>query len=113
MKYRLINWLLLILTIAFVGNLIRTIASLSSEDNIIKDAKEKLQNEIGENQNLKRKRSQAESQEFIEREARNKLNLGKEGEIVLIMPSISPFFTPTPIPPDISPNWQKWVKLFL
>lgn len=112
MKYKLINWVLFILAIAFVGNLIRTIASLSSEENIIKDAKEKLSAAIDENQNLKRKLSQTESQEFIEREARNKLNLGKEGEIVLILPSISPFITPTPIPPDISPNWQKWVKLF-
>jgi len=113
MQSRIINWLLLLLAITFVGNLIRTVASLGREDNIIKDAKERLQTTIEENQNLKRKLSQAESQDFIEREARNKLNLGREGEIVLIMPSVSPFLTPTPTPLDTFANWQRWVKLFL
>lgn len=113
MKYKLVNWLLFLLSIAFVGNIIRTTTSLSGEDNIIKEAKDKLQKVTDENQNLKRQLAQVGSQEFIEKEARNKLNLGKEGEIVLILPSISPFLTPPPIPADSSPNWQKWMKIFL
>lgn len=113
MKYKLINWLLIFLSFVFVGNIIRTTSSLSQEDSIIKKAKDRLQEVTDDNQNLERQLAQVGSQEFIEKEARNKLNLGKEGEIVLILPSISPFLTPTPIPVDISPNWQKWVKIFL
>ncbi len=86
---------------------------LSRQDNIIKEADDRLQKVTGESQNLQRELAQAESKDFIEREARNKLNLGKEGEIILILPPISPFLTPTPVPVDSSPNWQKWVKLFL
>ncbi|MBI3380193.1 septum formation initiator family protein [Candidatus Gottesmanbacteria bacterium] len=113
MKYRLINWLFLILAVTFVGNIIRTIASLSREDNIIKEANDRLQKATDENQSLKKGLAQVGSEDFIEREARNRLNLSKEGELVLIMPSISPGLTPTPTPSDTSANWQKWVKLFL
>ncbi len=112
MKYKLINWFLLILAIAFIGNIVRNLTNLSREDNIISDAQDKLQQVTSENQNLKRQLAQAESQDFIEREARNKLNLGKDGEVALILPPISPFITPTPVLPDTSPNWQKWAKLF-
>lgn len=113
MKHKLINWFFLLLTIVFVSNIIRTVANLSREDKIIQDSNDKLQTVTDENQNLKRQLAQVGSREFIEREARNKLNLGKEGEIVLILPSISPLVNPTPIPLDVSPNWQKWVEIFL
>lgn len=113
MKYKIINWLLLFLSIAFVGNIIRNIATLSREDNIMKEVADKLLKVSDENQSLKRQLAQVESRDFIEKEARNKLNLGKDGEVVIILPSISPFITPTPQPPDNSPNWQKWIRLFL
>lgn len=86
--------------------------SLSKQNEVIKQVKDTLQKESEENQNLKRQIVGAESPDFIEREARNKLNLGKEGEIVVLLPSISLFVSPTPVPLDSSQNWQKWIKLF-
>lgn len=112
MRYKIINWFLLFIAISFVLNIIRTASNLSQEDGIIKEAKDRFQKTSDDNQNLKRQLAQVESSDFIEREARNKLNLGREGEIVLIMPSISPLMTPTPVPPDTSPNWQRWMRLF-
>jgi len=37
--------------------------------------------------------------------------MGKEGEIVLILPSLVSK-QPTPSPPAKSPNWKKWLELF-
>jgi len=39
-----------------------------------------------ENKELKKKLSEVESPEFIEEEARNKLGLGKNGEVIVIIP---------------------------
>lgn len=62
---------------------------------------------------LKRKLVQVESQEYIEQEARNKLNMGKEGELSIILPTISPFIEPSPTPIDMSTNFEKWIRLFI
>lgn len=113
MRYKAINWILLILSIILTVNIIRTFADLSRQESIIKEAEDRLQKAQEEKGNLQKNLAKVESQEYIEQEARNKLNLGKEGEVVLILPSVSPFSSPTPKPSDTSPNWQKWVRLFL
>ena len=46
----------------------------------------------------------------IEKKAREKLNLSKEGEIIVILPPPTP--TPTIITPTPLPNWQKWWWLY-
>lgn len=88
-------------------------ADLSRQDNIIKEAEDRLERIKAENEKMQRDQARAQSSQFIEREARNKLNLGKEGEIVLLLPSISPVISPTPTPVDDSASWKKWLKLFL
>ena len=112
MRYKAINWILLILSIILTINIVRTFADLSRQENIIKEATDRLQEAEEEKGNLQKNLAKVESQEFIEREARNKLNLGKEGEVVLILPSISLVVTPSAIPADNSANWKKWVRLF-
>lgn len=61
-------------------------------------------------QAMKQKLDYYRSEAFIEREARDTLNLVKPGEIVVFIPS------PTPQVSGVStsqiPNWQKWWKLF-
>ncbi len=94
-------------------NIIRSWVKISERAGIIKLTQDKLEKAKEQNESLKRKLAEVESQEYIEREARNKLNRGKEGEIVLILPSISPIIEPTPTPIDTSANWQRWVKLFM
>lgn len=101
------------MVIILASNLIRSFLSISQRENILKDAQDRLEEVREENQNLQRQLAKVESGEYIEKEARNKLNLGKEGEVMLILPSISPVYTPAPTPIDRSTNWQKWVKIFL
>jgi cell division protein FtsB len=86
---------------------------LARRGDIVKQSQGRIEDEKEIQDDLKRKLARAQSQEFIERQAREKLNLGREGEVVLILPTISlpPEVTPTPI--DNSGNWKKWAKVFL
>ena len=63
------------------------------------------------NEELKVKLQEAQSREFIEKIARDKLGLAKEGETVVILPPSEPEVTKS-AEEKIIPNWQKWWKLF-
>jgi 2-phospho-L-lactate guanylyltransferase (CobY/MobA/RfbA family) len=71
-----------------------------------------------ENRKLKRDLQEKESEEFIEKELRNKLNLAKKGEIVVVLPDeeILRKLAPERVEEEEAlpdPNWKKWLKLFL
>jgi predicted cobalt transporter CbtA len=66
-----------------------------------------------EHQELLEKKEYYQSEEFVEQEARNRLNLGKPGETVVILPpnvGETEEITSTPTPE--LPNWQRWWRLF-
>lgn len=50
------------------------------------------------------------STDEVEKTIRNKLNLLKENEIVLIVPT--PTYFPTPTPTPNLANWQRWWNIF-
>ena len=57
------------------------------------------------------------SQGFAEREIRDKLNMAKPGEVVVILPEMTPAATPTAVlqpkePVENQPNWKKWLEVF-
>jgi cell division protein FtsB len=47
----------------------------------------------------------------IEKKIREKLNLGGEGETVIILPP-QPTPQPTVITPTPKPNWQQWMEVY-
>lgn len=103
------------MAVAFAGvllvlNLARSIIALSKKGELVKQAEEKLAQERLENDELKRELSEVQSPDYIEKEAREKLNLGKEGEIVIILPSIPP--EPGEKLIEELPNWKKWLNLY-
>lgn len=112
MKDRLINLILVFFLLMLFVNIIRSRMFLSKRGDVVKETQEELKEVRRENEELKKKKAQVESRQYIERQARNKLNLGKEEEIVLLLPSISPSVEPTPTPVDRSSNLVKWVKVF-
>ncbi|TSC85339.1 MAG: septum formation initiator [Microgenomates group bacterium Gr01-1014_16] len=75
------------------------------------EARKELAETQAEQEQLKSRLEYVQSEEFIEREAREKLGLGKPGEEVVIVP--------TPIRNQESgikiqdePNWRKWWRLY-
>ncbi len=85
------------------------------------EARRKVDIELVENSKLAKELTQTQGQEFIERVARDKLNMSKKGETVVVVPqdladnlasinaTLSASFWN---PPEIIPNWKKWLKLF-
>lgn len=112
MRNRLINLVLLILFILLALNLFRSVKNFYLRRSMIKNAEDSLQEELNQNDNLKRELAKTQSETFVEKQARDKLNLVKEGEIIVILPTILPFVEPSPTPIDTSSNFEKWWKVF-
>lgn len=112
MSRRLIIFLISVLSLFFIVSLSRSIYSLWQKRSLVQERQVVRDQLTKENQALQKKLSEAESQEFIEREAREKLNLQKVGEVVVILPQdlrSSPTAVPA-APPE--PPWKQWWKLF-
>ena len=68
-----------------------------------------------ENRRLQSELEYAQSPEFIEQEARNRLGLGREGETVVLMPNDKLQMTNEKTEDKTAvnlPNWKKWWRLF-
>lgn len=113
MKHRFVQLLILVTAVFFILNLGRSIYGLWQKGDIVAES-EQIRDELREkNLQLKEEQMRVETPEFIEEQARNKLNLTREGEVVVVLPEL-PI---SPIPQaqtELSeePNWQKWWKLF-
>jgi cell division protein FtsB len=106
--------LILMLSVTLVKNVIRT----NQIREQIEAEKVKIAKIQAENDKLASEVAQTQSAEFIEREMRNKLGLGKEGEAVVVLPDSDVLRKLAPvIPVEVDtlpdPNWRKWLKLFI
>ena len=73
----------------------------------------KLQNQ---SQQLKKKLAQTNQPDFVEQVARDKLNMAKPGETVVVVPEQAinhVIASQNPPVEEKLPNWQGWVKLFV
>lgn len=105
-------FLIAIIFVLFV-NLIKSWDKLNDRLQFIKDAKLKLVAEQKKQDNLKRELAKTLTYNFIEKQAREKLNMNKEGEMVVLLPTPNISLSPTPTPKDTASNFQKWMRLFL
>jgi len=98
-------------------SLIRNIIKISQAGKRIDQENLKVENLKEENIELKKRLEEVQSEEYIEKELRDKLGLAKEGETILVLPeedivrSLAPELTEEEETlPD--PNWKKWARLF-
>lgn len=110
MNNRAFQWIILVVGIITIINLSRSLFDLLKKDEIIEKTNNNLEKVEQENKDLKEKLSEVQSKDYVEKQARDKLNLGKEGEVVLILPSVSP--PPPKEEKKILANWEKWLALF-
>src|SRR3989344_6078670 len=73
---------LLVIMVRLGGNVWR----LWKAGDRIKEAELGVRSQELENQELKKRLAEVQSPEFIEKEARDKLGLGKEGETIVVLP---------------------------
>jgi cell division protein FtsB len=111
---RLLLVVLILLLISFAGDLSR----IENSDLKIDEAQQRLNKLESERIELEKQVNEVNSEEFVEKQIRDKLNLSKEGEIVIVLPDeeILRKIAPKRVEemdtlPD--PNWKKWVNLFI
>ena len=66
-----------------------------------------------ENRRLQSRLAYEQSPQFVEKQAREKLNLVKPGETVVVIPEdVLKAATASAVPTPPPPNWQQWLRLF-
>jgi len=107
----------IIIFFVLASSLIKSIKRIQMGDAVIEKTKLKIEKVNEENKKLSEQLEITQSEEFLEKQLRNKLGLAKEGEIILVLPEADIVRKLSPIIPEEEevkpkPNWQKWVELF-
>lgn len=100
-----------IVCILIINGLARSTYDLWHKQDLVVSVQEDLDKEKKERQKLEKQLSYVKGNEFIEKEARNKLFMVKPGESGVIVPSD---LMEKKVQKKVSepPNWQKWINLF-
>lgn len=111
------GWAVWGLILLLVLNLAKDVGRARDIDEQINDEKLKLAKIEAENKRLELELARAQSENFIEKQVRDKLGLGREGEAIVVLPDAETLRKLAPVIkteevklPD--PNWLKWKKLF-
>jgi cell division protein FtsB len=112
-----VNYILILLTILLAISLVRNIFRKKQVDETIIEEEVMVEDLRKENEELKKELQILGSDEYKERQLRDKLGLAKEGELIVILPDeeilrkLAPkSFEEEETLPD--PNWKKWMHLF-
>jgi cell division protein FtsB len=119
-KFRLIGRLFsLLLAVILCFSLLQNIIRMRRANERLEKARSTLSNLTEEQQLLEQQLKIIKSDDYLEKQARDKLGLAYEGEIVLVLPaedilkSLSPRKARAEEPSLPDPNWRQWIKLFL
>lgn len=111
------RFLLVLLVILFIFSLWRNLIKIRQAKQKVKEAERQVEELKKETDELARKLEIIKSEEYKEKEIRDKLGLSKEGERIIVLPDeeilrkLAPRFEEEPETlPD--PNWKKWARLF-
>jgi cell division protein FtsB len=121
MKNRIVYLFFLILGLYLVVSLSRSILAIMEKGKTVDGARQKVEQALVENNRLNKQLQEAQGRAFIEKQAREKLNMSKKNETVVVIPetllsqvatfgatiSSSLFDFPEPVQ-----NWKKWWGLF-
>ncbi|PJE67272.1 hypothetical protein COU95_03305 [Candidatus Shapirobacteria bacterium CG10_big_fil_rev_8_21_14_0_10_40_9] len=116
MRNKLITGILFLFGLYLIVSFSRDILDLYQKSKGVEKEQLKLEELQIKNEELKKQLEYVKSAEFLEKEAREKLGLAREGEVVVILPeNVEELISANQ--PQISenqeePNWKKWLKLF-
>lgn len=104
------DWIIIGLGVFIAGRMGVNVWKLYKAGDKVEVARKTLAEAQAEQEKLKAQLEYVQSDEFVEREAREKLGLGKPGETVVIVPSAPP--VPSVSQSGGESNWRKWWKLY-
>jgi cell division protein FtsB len=117
-KLRLyLGYLLVLLTVIFIISLIRNVFKIATARNEVEKERVRIAKINRENAELGKRLAEVKSQDYIEKQLRDKLGLAKPGEIVVVMPDADTLrkLAPKPVEEEAvlpDPTWKKWLRLF-
>lgn len=114
------TWFILaiLFSLYLIVSLTRSIWQLYKAGDQVFEVEKVKQVELNRNLELKKELEASKSGDFVERQARDKLNMGRPGEVVLIVPDpTSPRLRGAGSEQESKivvqeANWRKWVRLF-
>ncbi|OGD61954.1 hypothetical protein A2160_01160 [Candidatus Beckwithbacteria bacterium RBG_13_42_9] len=114
---RIIKFFLVVIALIFIVNLTQDLLRLWRAGDRIQQQKQKLAAEQAENAKLKQEQYYLGSQFFFEEQIRDKLNMVKPGEVIVILPLNSGSPQPEGIilqrgETETLPTWRQWLNLF-
>lgn len=120
---KIASYLALIFALVLIIGFFKDAWWLMHADERLKEAEDKLAEVKIENKKLQKKLEYYQSDEFLEEQVRNKLQMAKPGETVLILPeeinqgtsllaTSSASVAPSEEEKEDLANWKKWFKLF-
>jgi len=114
MRRKTIQWLIIVIGVSLMVNLSRDILRLVKVGEQVQQAERVLERRQRENEQLVVQKEDYTSDEFVEEMARNKLNMAKEEETVVILPENMAELLGRKKRQlaKSSPSWQQWWKLF-
>lgn len=113
--HRILKLAVLCFNMLLIVNLSRSIYEIWKKKDIVHEREVALREAQEQNEELKKKIADAESPEFIEKTAREKLGLVKDKEVVVLMDTskiVSKDSENEVKSLDTDPNWKRWWKLF-
>lgn len=115
MKDRFIKIGIFILGLFLIVNLSRSLIDMWQKGGLLEKEEERFAKVRLENEELNKEFTKLQTPEYIEKQAREKLGLSKEGEAVVVLP---PKAGETPSLEDKTPTktfdkpvWQQWINL--
>ena len=111
-RFPLIQLAAIVGLLVTIFGLSQSVVRLMGRKSLLKAKQEELFRLQKEQEDLQNKLTLAQTPEFIEKEAREKLNLGKVGETVILVEEGESQIQPKEMETTTIPNWQKWWNLF-
>ena len=113
MKAKVLNILVLVIGGIIVFNLTTNVIRLWQKRGGLAEEEKKLKELQVQNSKLRTQLEYVQSEEFIEKEAREKLGWAKKREEVWMLPKVIKDIKGTEDTEEAKEeNWKKWVKLF-
>ena len=111
------KYLFLFLAVLFLISLVRNVFKISEAKKSIDEARARVEKLARENKELSEKLQSVQSDNYTEKQLRDKLGMAKEGETVVILPDAE---TVKKLAPKVEveegalpdPVWERWLRLF-
>ncbi len=108
----LIGSIILIGLAAFLINVTKELFQIQQGGSVVKQLQEELSDKKNQNKFLKEQLKYVQTNDFIEKESRDKLGLVKQGEVV-VQEKFNRNLTKSIEENLEKPNWKQWIDLFM